>query len=691
MTSESARFLDVRTHGFVRVALAIPRVCVGDPRQNAAYHVGALQRAWKQGAGYALCPELGLSSYSMADLFHQRVTLRESLEALETLLNRSKDWKGMAVSVGLPLLVGTSLFNVAATLIEGRFLSVAPKAYPPTYREFYEGRWFAAAREALINEVTLCGQTVPFGLDILVASEANPAFVLHNEVCEDLWVPIPPSAHAALAGATVLANLSASDITIGKADYRQLLVDGSSGKNVAVQMYAAAGYGESSTDLAWDGDGLVSENGTLLTRAKRFNGMVFGAKGPVKKEGQVVVADVDPTLLVQERMTWRSFGQNAADNARPFRRVAFPQPLGGARDAVYRKLRRDVDPHPFVPHDRRTRNERCRETFLIQATALMRRLENLPPERRKIILGVSGGRDSTHALLVACYALDMLGLPRSNLIGITMPGFGTTKASYRAACDLIKAVGATFMEIPIAAIADETFKMFGCRRGTDAEDLFFENVQAWTRKHILFSACARHGGLVLGTGDLSELMLGWCTYGADHFSHYGINADVAKTLISSLIGWAKDAVFTHEPDTRAALELVLSLEISPELTSADAKGKIAQKTEELVGPYELHDFFGRSFLRYGFEPSRILRLAWHAFGSRENPLTHRPYEIGELKKWAGVFLRRFFANQFKRSCAPDGPKVGLTSVSPRGDWRMPSDAAPDAWLRELETDVPDSL
>ncbi len=684
------RFLDVRNHGFLRTAVCVPRVSVGDPLKNAQYHLESLESAWRQGAAYALAPELGLSSYSLSDLFQNRVTLAASLEALRMVLEKSRGWQGMVFSVGLPLMVGSGLYNCAVTAIEGRILAVVPKAYPPNYREFYEARWFAAAREALQTEITLLGQIVPFGTDILVRSSSQPLFVLHNEVCEDIWVPIPPSARAALMGATVLANLSASDITIGKSGYRQTLVESSSGKNVAVQLYGAAGYGESSTGLSWDGDGFIAENGALLARTERFNGMAFGVKA-ARHEGQVIVADADLLLLAQERLMWRSFSQNAADNARPFRTVVFDEPLGGAPTYVYETLQRFVEPHPFVPSDPKELDARCYETFMIQATALMRRLETLPPERRKIVLGVSGGRDSTHALLVACYALDMLGLPRENIIGITMPGFGTTKDSYRAACDLIRAVGATFLEIPIAKIADETFRVFGYKRGCDAEDLFFENVQAWTRKHILFAASARHGGIVLGTGDLSELMLGWCTYGADHFSHYGINAGVAKTLISFLIGWAKDKVFANELSTRKALELVLSLEISPELTSADAKGGIAQKTESLVGPYELHDFFGRNFLRYGFEPSRIVRLAWHAFSGRTNQLTGKPYAIGDLKRWAGVFLRRFFANQFKRSVAADGPKVGLTSVDPRGDWRMPSDADAAAWLRELEENVPDTL
>lgn len=674
------KFLDTRTYGYVRVAVCIPKVNVGDPIENHAHHIEVLQKAWQKGAGYALCPEMGLSSYSLGDLVQHRVTLRESIEALRLLLDRSASWTGMVVSVGMPLVAGNALFNCAVTFIEGRVLSVVPKAYPPNYREFYEGRWFAAAREALVKEVTLCGQKAPFGVDILVKSTSNPLFVLHNEVCEDLWVTIPHSAFAALMGATVLSNLSASDITIGKSEYRNLLVDGSSGKAMAVQMYGAAGYGESSTGLSWDGDGFISENGTTLARTERF-----------KRGGQVITADADLTLLAQDRMMWRSFSQNAADNRKEFRTVEFDPPLGGAANAAYLTLQRVIEAHPFVPPDRRKRDIRCRETFMIQATALMRRLESLAPERRKIVLGVSGGRDSTHALMVACYAMDMLGLPRKDIIGITMPGFGTTKAEYKAACLLIEAVGATFMEIPIVEIADATFKTFGFERGRDKEDLFFENVQAWTRKHILFAASARHGGIVLGTGDLSELMLGWCTYGADHFSHYAVNAGVTKTLISFIIGWAKDVVFKKEAKTCKALALVLGLEISPGLKSPDKNGKIAQKTEELIGPYELHDFFGRYFLRYGFEPARIVRMSLHAFEKLKNPLTGKPYVIGDIKRWARVFLKRFFANQFKRSVAADGPKVGLTSVDPRGDWRMPSDANPEAWLRDLETNVPDTL
>ncbi|TSC82135.1 MAG: NAD+ synthase (glutamine-hydrolysing) [Parcubacteria group bacterium Gr01-1014_20] len=576
-------------------------------------------------------------------------------------------------------MVDDMLFNVAVTFHAGEILAVAPKSYPPEYREFYELRHFARASEAKSKTINLLGQEVPFGNDILIRSLEHPSFVLHTEICEDIWVPIPPSAHAALAGATVLANLSASNITIGKSEYRETLVVGSSGKNLAVQMYSAAGYGESSTDLAWDGDGLIAERGALLVRTERF-----------KRESQSIVTDVDLGNLIQERSRQSSFRENGKDEGREFRTVdlcvesvEFEKPRLKGKNPFSTPnlfLERKIEKHPFVPTDPAKRDIRCYETFMIQATALARRLEQLPPSMRKVILGVSGGQDSTHALDVAVFATDLLGLPRVSVIGITMPGLGTTDRTKNNAIRLMQALGVTILEIPITPVALEIFRSIG--HDPTVENLTFENVQAWARKFTELSVACERSGIVLGAGDLSELMLGWTTMFGDHASHYGINAGVPKTLISYLIKWTSDVIYKDQPEVQRVLEDILSTPISPELLSAD-QGQIAQKTEGIIGPYELHDFFGYYFVRFGMSPAKIARMAHHAFGTQ--------YSIAEIKKWLNLFITRFFRSQNKRSCLPDGPKVGLTCVSPRGDWRMPSDADPQIWLDSLESEVPSEL
>ncbi|MEK9173382.1 MAG: NAD(+) synthase [Patescibacteria group bacterium] len=673
------QFLDVRNHGFVRVAVAVPRVHLSNPWKNVVSHLKEIEDLYlDHGAYYILCPELGLTGYSCGDLFLSEMLQTSALKELGYLIEKTKNWSVM-VTVGLPIMVDDMLFNVAVTFHAGEILAVAPKSYPPEYREFYELRHFARASEAKSKMITLLGQEVPFGNDILIRSLEHPNFVLHTEICEDIWVPIPPSAHAALAGATVLANLSASNITIGKSEYRETLVVGSSGKNLAVQMYSAAGYGESSTDLAWDGDGLIAERGTLLVRTERF-----------KRESQSIVTDVDLGNLIQERSRQSSFRQNGKDEGREFRtidldveNVEFEKPrLKGKNpfSTPYLFLERKIEKHPFVPTDPAKRDIRCYETFMIQATALARRLDQLPPSMRKVILGVSGGQDSTHAVNVAVFATDLLGLPRTNVIGITMPGLGTTDRTKNNALRLMQALGVTVLEIPITPVALEIFRSID--HDPKLENLTFENVQAWSRKFIELSIACKEEGIVLGAGDLSELMLGWTTMFGDHASHYGINAGVPKTLISYLIKWTSDVIYKDQSEVRQILEDILSTPISPELLSAD-QGQIAQKTEGIIGPYELHDFFGYYFVRFGMSPAKIARMAHHAFGSQ--------YSIAEIKKWLSLFITRFFRSQNKRSCLPDGPKVGLTCVSPRGDWRMPSDADPEIWLDSLESEVPTEL
>jgi NAD+ synthase (glutamine-hydrolysing) len=661
-------FLDVRTHGFARVAVCVPPVRVAEPSFNAAAHLEQLEAVHRAGAHYALCPELGLSAYTCGDLFFQEGLLDGVRAALAQVAQASADWN-LAITLGAPLALDGLLFNCAVTLYRGRVLAVAPKAYPPNYREFYELRWFRPAAEARARHVALLGEDVPFGTDVLVRLPHLPGFVLHTDICEDLWVPVPPGTLAALAGATVLANLSASNITVAKWEYRQELVRASSARNLAVQLYGAAGFGESTADLAWDGHGMVAERGRLVAETHRF-----------LLSGTQLVVDVDLQALAQDRMRQTSFGANARDHAEPFRVVESGPGADVRPRATWEHFSRQVEPHPFVPADPAERDVRCREVFLIQASALARRLHALPPEARRVLIGVSGGQDSTHALLVAAHALDLLRLERGRLVGLTMPGFGTTDRTRRNAERLARALGATFAEIPITGLSEAVYAAIG--HPPEQEDLTFENVQAWLRKLLLFASASQRRGIDVGTGDLSEIALGWCTYGGDHLSHYGVNAGVPKTLITFLIGWAADVIFKGDAPVQEVLRDVLATPISPELLRTRG-GEIVQRSEEVVGPYELHDFFLYHVLRFGSRPRRVARLALHAFAGR--------YDLATIRRWLIVFLRRFFASQFKRDALPGGPKVGSGgALSPRGDWRMPADASPALWLAEAEA-VPEQV
>lgn len=656
-------FLDIRTHGFARVAVCVPPVRVADPAFNAAAHLEQLDTVHRAGAHYALCPELGLSAYSCGDLFFQASLLDGVRAALAHLAQASADWNLM-LSVGAPLVVDGLLFNCAVTLYRGRVLAVAPKAYPPNYREFYELRWFRPAAETAARSLSLLGSEVPFGTDVLIRVPHLPGFVLHTDVCEDLWVPVPPSTVAALAGATVLANLSASNITVGKWEYRQELVRNSSARNLAVQMYSAAGFGESTSDLAWDGHGMVAERGHLIAETHRF---MLG--------GTHVEVDIDLQALTQDRMRQTSFGANARDHAQPFRVVECGPGADARPRATWEHVERRIAARPFVPANAEERDVRCREVFLIQASALARRLHALPPDARRIVVGVSGGQDSTHALLVAAHALDLLHLERERLLAITMPGFGTTGRTRRNAERLAHALHARFQEISITGLSEAVYAAIG--HPPEQEDLTFENVQAWLRTLLLFATASQQRGIDLGTGDLSEIALGWCTYGGDHLSHYGVNAGVPKSLISYLIAWTADVIFASDAAVQEVLRDVLATPISPELLRPRGD-EIVQVSEDIVGPYELHDFFLYHVLRFGTGPRRLARLALHAFDGR--------YDLATIRRWLLVFVGRFFANQFKRDALPDGPKVGSGgNLSPRGDWRMPSDASPALWLAEAES------
>jgi NAD+ synthase (glutamine-hydrolysing) len=679
-----AEFDSIYRHGFVRVAVGTPRVRVASPDFNAAQTAALARRAGDQGAVLALFPELGISSYSNEDLFQQDALLDASLRALGELAAASRDLATLLV-VGLPLRVDHRLFNCALVLQRGRILGAVPKTYLPNYREFYEKRQFAPASQAVSTSVRIAGQDVPFGSELLFAARNLDGFVLHVEICEDLWVPLPPSTLAALAGATLLANLSASDITVGKADYRRLICAAQSAKCVAAYLYSAAGPGESTTDLAWDGQALVYENGERLAESERF---------PLA--ASLITADIDLDHLRQERARLTSFGDCVQANAARltgFRRVEFDLEWPKGRLPLTRRVER----FPYVPADPARRDERCAEVYDIQVEGLMKRLESTGLE--KVVIGISGGLDSTQAALVAVRAFDRLALPRSNVLGYTLPGFGTTRHTYDNARRLMAALGVSAAEIDIRPAAERMLKDIGhpAGRGKRTYDVTFENVQAGERTSHLFRLANLHGGLVLGTGDLSELALGFTTYGVgDHMSHYNVNSSVPKTLIQHLIRWL---VKTRQFDeaTLAVLDRIVATRISPELVPGSSETP-EHSSEDVVGPYELQDFNLYYLSRFGYRPSKVAYLAWTAWRDRDAGVwpdtvpesERREYDLMALRHWLEVFLLRFFqTSQFKRSAMPNGPKVGSGgSLSPRSDWRAPSDSPATVWLEELRQNVP---
>lgn len=683
----SERFNSIYSHGFIRTAVCIPSLRVADPEFNVGRTLELARQASAAHVAVALFPELGISAYSNEDLFHQDALLEATKTALAKLVQESEKLTPVLV-VGAPLQFDARLFNCAVILYRGEVLGIIPKSYLPNYREFYEKRQFSAARQALSREVSFLGREVPFGSDLIFEADNVQGFGLHAEICEDVWTPIPPSTYAALAGATVLVNLSASNITIGKAEYRRNLCAAQSGKCLAAYLYSAAGPGESTTDLAWDGHALIYENNDLLAEAERF------ADGE-----QMITADIDLERLRQDRMRLTSFNDAAGDcreRIGAMRRVRFKFqiPEGDI------PLRRKIDRFPYVPSDPRERDQRCYEAYNIQVHGLLKRLASTGVKR--VVVGISGGLDSTQALIVAAKAMDRLGLPRKNILAYTMPGFATSSLTLTNARSLMQALGVTAGEIDIRPSCNQMFKDIGhpFSRGETVYDVTFENVQAGERTSHLFRLANLHQAIVLGTGDLSELALGWMTYGVgDHMSHYNVNVSVSKTLIQYLIRWV---ISTGQFDavTGATLEGILDTEISPELVphATGDSTRPAQKTGETVGPYELQDFNLYYITRYGFRPSKVAFLAWHAWGEKGRgewpdllPQEKRVgYDLAAIKKWLEVFLFRFFKiSQFKRSAIPNGPKVGSGgSLSPRGDWRAPSDSEPDVWLEELQENVP---
>ncbi|HEY9417994.1 MAG TPA: NAD(+) synthase [Pseudonocardia sp.] len=676
-------FRSVYQHDFLRVAACTLRTEIALPSANAAAVLDVARACHNEGVGLAVFPELTLSGYSLEDVLMQETLLAEVESALAEVIAGSADLLPVLV-VGAPLRHGHRIYNVAAVVHKGRVLGVAPKSYLPTYREFYERRQMAAGDDAG-GTIDVCGRTVPFGPDLLFTAHDVPGFVLHVEVCEDMFVPVPPSALAALAGATVLTNLSGSPITVGRAEDRKLLARSASARCLAAYVYAAAGEGESTTDLAWDGQTMIWENGELLAETERF-----------PRGARRSVADVDLGRLRAERLRIGTFDDNRRHHTArtdSFRTVAFDlQPPDGDIG-----LRRTVERFPFVPSDAEKLALDCYEAYSIQVSGLEQRLRSIG--QPKIVIGVSGGLDSTHALIVAARAMDRENRPRGDILAFTLPGFATSDHTKNNAIRLSKSLGVTFTEIDITETARLMLRELGhpFSAGEPVYDVTFENVQAGLRTDYLFRAANQRGGIVAGTGDMSELALGWCTYGVgDQMSHYNVNGGVPKSLIQHLIRWVISSR-QFDDEVGGILQSVLDTEISPELVPAGEDEQV-QSTEAKVGPYALQDFSLFHVLRYGYRPSKIAFLAWHAWRDADEggwppgyPEQGRiAYPLAEIRSWLQVFAQRFYGfSQFKRSAVPNGPKVSHGgSLSPRGDWRAPSDLTARIWLDEIERNVP---
>ena len=679
-------FLSVYRQGFVRVAACRPRSEVADPEFNLARTLELVREGHEQSVGLMVFPELGLSGYAIDDLLLQRALLDEVEARLGELVEASRKLSPV-ILVGAPLRREGRLYNCAVAIHRGKILGVTPKGHLPNYREFYEKRWFASGRD-VAGEIAVAGQSAPFGMDLLFQAEDVDGFIFHIEICEDVWAPAPSSDMAALAGALILTNLSASNIVVGKADTRRLLCEVQSGRCWAAYIYSAAGHGESTTDLAWDGQGAIYELGAKLAETERF-----------RLDSQMAVADVDIERLQLERMRTGTFNEAVILHRLPdrrFRRVTFT--FDPPRHDI--GFRRCIDRFPFVPDDPQRLDQDCYEAFSIQVTGLARRLEATGIKR--VCIGVSGGLDSTHALIVAARAFDLLGRPRADILGFTMPGFATSERTRANAHGLMKHLGISAEEIDIKPLAMEMLKQLDhpFARGEPVHDITFENVQAGLRTDLLFRAANQREGLVLGTGNMSELALGWTTYGVgDQMSHYNVNASVPKTLIQHLIRWVARSGMFEEEANRILLD-ILGTTISPELVPGAKEGEL-QSTEGKIGPYELHDFWIYYITRFGLRPSKVAFLAYQAWRDAAAGYwppnfpeeQRRAYDIGTIRRWFEEFLHRFFGtSQFKRSAMPNGPKVTTGgSLSPRGDWRAPSDGNARLWLRELRANVPEQL
>ncbi len=637
-------------HGFFRVAAAVPKVRVADCKYNLEKITDLVRQALEQEAGIIVFPELSLTAYTCGDLFHQEALIKAAEKKLAELVTFTCG-KNIVVIAGAPVYNSNKLYNCAVIIQDRTILGVVPKSYIPNYKEFYEERWFSPGKNVTGKRIRLCGQDVPFGTDLVFAGNKNEKLCFSVEMCEDLWVPIPPSSFHALAGATLNFNLSASNDLIGKCDYRRNLVAQQSAKCVSGYIYTSCGIGESTTDVVFGGHAIIAEYGTVLAEGNRF-----------EKDSILVVSDIDIEKLANDRLKNTSFMEMPPIE---LRKIVFFE----NRNVPYR-LKRHIDPYPFVPFETKLRDKRCEEIFSIQITGLSKRMEYTG--LKHAVIGISGGLDSTLALLVAAGTFDRLGRKRSDIIAVTMPGFGTTDKTYKNAVELMESMGVTTRKIDIKKACLQHFKDIG--HNFEIHNVTYENVQARERTQILMDLATKYGGLVIGTGDLSEMALGWSTYNGDHMSMYAVNCSVPKTLVKYLVKWVAGNI--EDEKSKAILREILNTPISPELLPPGRDGEIEQKTEDIVGPYELHDFFLYHMVRYGAAPSKILYLANHAF--------EKKYNSDTIKKWLEVFCKRFFSQQFKRSCVPDGPKVGSISLSPRGDWRMPSDASVNMWLDELQ-------
>ena len=635
-------------YGFVRVAAAIPNVKIGDCKHNAQQIESLIIQAEGKGTEIICFPELCITAYTCGDLFAQQILLDDAEMALISILDFTRSLDIISI-IGLPIPYRGTLLNCAAIIQKGKILGIVPKTYLPNYKEFYEQRWFTSGDVHGDNTVLICGQQVPLSRNLIFST---PSCRFGVEICEDVWAPIPPSSELTLKGAEIIFNLSADNEGVGKHDYLKSLLAQQSARCLCGYVFAGAGFGESTQDVVFAGKALMFENGLLLAESERFS----------FKE-QLVIGEIDVERLRTERRVNTTFGASMAQvkgqNALQIDTELFaPKSFD---------LCRTISPTPFVPSGRAL-NERCEEIFAIQIEGLAKRVVHT--QAQTAVIGVSGGLDSTLALLVCAKTFDKLGLPRKGIIGVTMPGFGTTGRTYRNAMELMKSLGVTIREISIKKACVQHFEDIGV--DADKHDVTYENSQARERTQILMDVANQMNGLVIGTGDLSELALGWATYNGDHMSMYGVNVSIPKTLVRHLVAWVAESII--DDTSQATLMDIVDTPISPELIPADENGEIAQKTEDLVGPYELHDFFLYYMLRFGFRPSKIFYLAQHAFSGK--------YTDEVIKKWITIFFRRFFSQQFKRSCLPDGPKVGSCSLSPRGDWRMPSDASAAAWIEE---------
>ncbi len=639
--------------GFARVAVAVPTVALANPDANVKQILNLIKTAASKGASIITFPELSITGYSLGDLFHQTLLQERALLSLKHIRDFSKQFK-IVICVGLPIVIDGKLFNVAAIICKGKILGLVPKTHLPNYKEFYEERWFSSARDLFREEIDLFGERVPIGSDLLFRNKEMPELVLGIEICEDLWTPIPPSSFQVLGGATVIANLSASNELVGKSSYRRELIIQQSAKGICGYIYTSAGAHESTTDVVYGGHALIAENGHLLKEGKRFS-----------RNEEIIFADLDLQHITQDRIKMTSFNDGLHNQEKKkFRIIDFSLSL-----IPPTKLDRHIDPRPFIPADTDKRSSAAEDIFSIQTSGLAKRIEQSGLD--KMILGISGGLDSTLALLVAVRTAKLLQLSNKNIYTYTLPGFATTKRTKSNAVKLAKILNLNFEEIDITDGCLQQFKDIG--HDSETQDIVFENVQARHRTMILMNKANQLHGLVIGTGDLSEIALGWNTFTGDHISHYNVNCGVPKTLVRHLVEWASD-----QPDFIRAKKIladILATPISPELSNSNKK-EITQKTEDLIGPYELHDFFLYHFLRWGSAPKKILFLATQAFDKKYNK------EV--IKKWLKVFIRRFIRSQWKRSVMPDGPKVGSVALSPRGDWRMPSDAEVKSWLDDLK-------